>query len=198
MAWSRRRRIPIISTCEIYSEHNSDHKNYCLDGTDGQKKIAYTLVNNHISYAADGNTNLPCDILQRYHQVILHKRTEDPFEEPRIERLLTELKANEFILIGASIEGALQAMALGLLQRGKKVTIVVDASGIHNRQQADMALRKVKAKGAKLVETKKIAGSSHLKLIGICDCKLCQKNTLKEDTHPDPLPQLAPAGHQHS
>lgn len=175
MAWARRRNIPIISTCEVYPNNNGGSAaTYCIDGTDGQKKIPYTLLSNRASFTADGSSELPVDILRRHRQLIFHNRSADPFDEPRIERLLSEMRAHEFILIGATAEGAVKAMALGLLQRSKKVSVIADAVGSHNKKEAKMALRKVKAKGAKLLETKKIAGSSHLKYVGICDCERCR------------------------
>ena len=175
MAWSRYRNIPVISTCEVHPNHNGlSSSNYCIDGTEGQKKISYTLLSSRVSFPADNCTDLPRDILQQYRQIILHKRCGDPFDEPRIERLLTEVRASEFVLIGASAEGAVMATALGLLQRGKKVSVVVDAVGSQNKREAKLALRKIKAKGAKLVETKRFAGTSHLKHVGACNCKICR------------------------
>jgi len=175
MAWARRRNIPVISTAEVHHNNNGEGQGrYCLDGTNGQQKIRYSLFNNRVSFAADGNTDLPRDMLRRYRQVILHKRCIDPFDEPRIDRLLSEVKANEFILVGISLEGAVVATALGLLQRGKKVTIVIDAVGSHNKREAKLALRKMETKGAKLIETKRLAGVSHLKHVGVCDCESCR------------------------
>jgi len=175
MAWARRRGVPIISTAEVHPNNNGESEiGCCIDGTDGQKKICYTLFNNRVSFAADGNTDLPRDMLRRYRQVILHKRCVDPFDEPRIDRLLSEVRANEFIVVGTSLEGAVGATALGLLQRGKKVTIVVDAVGSHNKREARLALRKIETKGAKLIETKRLAGVSHLKHVGVCDCESCR------------------------
>lgn len=180
MAWARRKHIPVISTCEVYSNNNGiSAVNYCLDGTEGQKKIRYTLLDNRIYFAADGSMDLPRDVLRQYQQVILHKRCVDPFEEPRIERLLTEIMSSEFILIGATAEAAVKAMALGLLHRGKKVTLITDAIGSHNKKDAMMAVRKMKAKGARLTETRKIAGTSHLKVVGACGCKACRANGKK-------------------
>jgi hypothetical protein len=127
-----------------------------------------------MSFVADGNTDLPIDVMRRCRQIILHKRCVDPFSEPRIERLLSEVHANEFVLIGASAEGAIEAVALGLLQRGRKVKVVVDAVGTHDRRQAALAFRKIAAKGAKLIETKSIAGKSHLRGVGICRCRACR------------------------
>jgi len=168
MAWARHNDIRVISTCEVYPNNNGGSEiGYCIDGTDGQKKIRYTMLNNRANFPADGSTDLPTDILRRHRQIVLHKRCVDPFDEPRIERLLSEVRGDNFVIIGASIEGAVKATALGLLQRGKKVSIVVDAVGSLNKQEANLALRKMKAKGAKLIETKSLAGVSHLRQVGI-------------------------------
>lgn len=175
MAWARCHSVPVISTAEVYSNNNGDGTpTHCIDGTDGQKKIHYTILDNRICLAADGNTDLPRDLLRRYRQVILHKRCVDPFDEPRIDRLLSEVRVNEFILVGTSLEGAVKATALGLLQRGKKVTVIIDATGSHNTSDAKLAIRKMETKGAKVIETKKLAGLSHLRQVGACNCESCR------------------------
>ena len=176
MAWARVRNVPVISTCEVYPDINGNgDPRYCVDGTPGQQKIGYTLMRNRVSFPADGNTDLPRDMLRRYQQVILHKRCMDPFDEPRIDRLLSEVCAAEFILIGVSAEGAVKAAALGLLQRDKRVSVVIDAVGYHDNHEAKMAFRKMEAKGATLIDTRKLAGISHLRVVGICQCESCQR-----------------------
>ena len=175
MAWARTNGVSIISTAEVYANNNgSSIPGYCLDGTDGQKKVHYTLVNNRVSFTADGSTDLPRDIFKKYNQVILNKRCVDPFDEPRIDRLLSEIRASEFVVIGTSLEGAVKATSLGLLQRGKRVTIVIDATGSHNIREAKLAIRKMETKGARVIETRKLAGSSHLQLVGACNCESCK------------------------
>jgi nicotinamidase-related amidase len=180
MAWAKRNDVRVISTCEVYPNHNGgDEAGYCIDGTEGQKKIRYTLLSNRASFPADGSTDFPTDILQQYRQIVLHKRCVDPFDEPRIERLLSEVRADNFVLIGASAEGAVKATALGLLQRGRRVSVVIDAVGLLNKREAKLAFRKMRAKGAKLIETKKLAGVSHLRQVGICDCESCRRRVRK-------------------
>lgn len=169
MAWARLKNIPIISTAEVFYNHGECTIGHCLEGTEGQRKISYTLLNNRISFPADGWNALPADVLRRHRQIILHKRCIDPFEEPRIERLLSELEANEFILFGIDAENAVMATALGLLQRGKNVRVVVDALGSINQGEAQLAVRKMAAKGAKLAHTRDLAGISHLKYAETCD-----------------------------
>ncbi len=57
---------------------------------------------------------------------------------------------------------------------GKKVTVVVDAVGSHSKKEAMLTLRKLETKGAKIVDTRKLAGTSHLRLVGTCTCESCQ------------------------
>lgn len=187
MAWARHKDIPIISTAEVHPNNNgSSLVKYCIDGTHGQRKIRYTLLSNRISFPADALNPLPADLMLRYRQIILHKRITDPFEEPRIERLFTEMLANEFILIGTGAEDAVEATALGLLHRDKNVRVVVDALGSHNRRKGKLALRKMKAKGAKLIKTKDIAGVSRLRYTGACGCESCRRQTRIEDLEINP------------
>jgi nicotinamidase-related amidase len=175
MAWARRENISIISTAEVHPNNNGDSMvNYCLDGTNGQRKIRYTLLPSRASFPADCKNVLPADVLQAHRQIILHKRCIDPFDEPRIDRLLSEVLADEFVLIGAGAEDAVVATALGLLQRGKNIRVIVDALGSWNTRKAKLALRKMKAKGAKLVKTKNLAGLSHLRHAGACRCESCR------------------------
>jgi nicotinamidase-related amidase len=164
VAWARHEGIPVISICEVSNGNGNSRAAYdCLKVSEGRKKTKYTLLGNHIVFPADDSTHFPPDILRRHRQIILHNRGSDPFDEPRIERMLGEMQVSEFVLIGAGAEGVVEATALGLLHRGKKVTVVVDAVGCQNKGKAKLALRKIKAKGAKLVATKKLAGVSHLK-----------------------------------
>ena len=181
MAWARSRNVPVISICEVHPRSNGvttepqTYPAYCIDGTEGQQKIRYTLLANRLDLPADSKGDLPEDILRRYRQIILHSRCPDPFDEPRIDRLLSEMRAGEFILIGAEAEGSVKATALGLLQRGKKVSVVVDAVGSHNKTQGRLSFRKMNARGAALLETKKLAGTSHLMGAGICHCRSCRQ-----------------------
>ncbi|MCH7917071.1 MAG: cysteine hydrolase [Planctomycetes bacterium] len=180
MAWARSNDIPVISTCELPAAKEGSALTNGKNGL-AHSKIGYTLLDNHISFSPDNNTDLPRDLLRRYRQVILPKRCPDPFDEPRIDRLLSEVRAGEFILMGTMTEEAVSAMALGLLQRHKNVKIIVDAVGARDHNDAKMALRKMEAKGAKLLESKKIAGTSHLRIVGACECDSCRRVMAKQN-----------------
>jgi len=181
MAWARFENVPIISIAEVHPNNNGHNMfDYCLDGTRGQQKIRYTLLSNRVSFPADDWNALPADLLLSHKQIILHKRCVDPFEEPRIERLLSEVKADEFILIGTCTEDAVKATALGLLHRGKNVRAIVDAVGSHTEKEAKLALRKIQAKGATLIQTRDIAGVSHLRYARTYGCRRCWRKITKK------------------
>lgn len=185
MAWARTHDVPVISMCDVHSE-DPTRAAYHLNG--GQEKVRYTLFNNHLRFAPDNNTDLPREMLRQYKQVILPNRCHDPFDEPRIDRLLSEIRAGEFVVIGTSAEDTVASTVLGLLQRNKTVTVVSDAVGSHDSNEGKMALRKMEAKGANMTDTKHIAGSSHLRQVGACPCDSCQKLLVKSNVQLNNLP----------
>jgi nicotinamidase-related amidase len=173
MAWTRRDHVPVISTIQCRQPNGHDQE-ICLTGTPGICKIPYTLRNRRISFDSSNCTDFPRDILQNADQIILCKRTIDPFDEPRAERILTEAKASEFVVIGGPIESSVLYTVLGLLTRGKYVTVIMDAVGYHEKNSSEIALRKMQAKGARLIDSKSLLGSSRLKMVNACDCDRCR------------------------
>jgi len=160
MAWTRLKHIYVVSTKQV----PVCYCDFRRGNTNGLDKIGYTLRNRRIQFDATDCTDLPNEILEQYDQVILCKRCIDPFEEPRADRMLTELEADEFILIGSLVERAIKATALGLLARRKNVRVLIDATCSGNKAAANIALQQIRAKGAKLLETQTLLGSSALHL----------------------------------
>jgi len=161
IAWTRLKHIYVVSTKQV-------PVCYCdlqRGNTVGLEKITWTLRNRRTQFDATDCTDLPNDILERYDQVIFCKRCIDPFEEPRADRMLTELEADEFILIGSLVEDAIKATALGLLARRKNVRVLVDAIGTFNAKAEKRALRNMRAKGAKLSDTETLMNSSAVRLL---------------------------------
>ena len=173
MAWTRRDQIRIISTVQCHNPNGHDG-DVCLSGTPGVCKVPYTLRNRRFTFDSGDTTDFPRDLLQKNDQLILCKRTIDPFDEPRAERILTEAKASEFIIIGGSTESSVLYTVLGLLTRGKSVTVLTDAVGSREKSAAEISLRKMKAKGAKLTDSKSLLGSSSLRLVNTCTCDRCR------------------------
>jgi nicotinamidase-related amidase len=187
MAWARRQRIRQISLMMARDSSRHGHNGeFCVAGTKGAEKVHYTLRSRHADFEDNAGTDLPRQLLQDYDQVILYRHTENPFEQPRIDRLLSETRATEFIVIGGLAEGAVKSLVLGLLVRKRMVTIITDALGFYDKAAADVALRQVHAKGAKLIDSKSLFGTTHLQIVHACTCDRCRgkvpKNSLEEST----------------
>jgi len=153
--WGLRKNISIISTVQIYTNHNS---NLGMIDQEGQKKITTTLCSRRTCFPANDRTDLPPQILAEYDQVIFCKRCFDPFEEPKTDRILSELQADEFILIGTVAEGSVKTTASGLLARRKNVTIVCDAIGSYRRKTGEIIFRQMLVRGASLISTNELIG----------------------------------------
>ncbi len=176
MAWARKEHIRVISTVRIVGTGGNHHPlAYCLAGTDGARKIRYTLLARSMAYASDGYTDFPRDLFERYDQVIQEIRSDDPFEEPRADRILSEVKATDFLVLGAPVETTVKF----LLLRRRNVILLTDAVGSLEKHASEIALRQMQAKGARLIDSKSFVGSTHLKKIGLCSCDRCQARLLK-------------------
>ncbi len=158
--WARNDHVHIISTVQVSNGGAVYTRSFLFDGFSVHKP-AGTLCHRRILLEAKDCTDLPRRMVEHYDQVILQKRCFDPFAEPRCDRLFTEL-AGEFVLIGAPMEGAVKATALGLLARGKHVTVVVDATGSFSLLRARRALQQLHAKGARLARTDMLLRSLQL------------------------------------
>jgi len=150
--WAQRNNIRRISTVQVL-DHDHCPCPSCLAARLGQRKVGFTIRGRYTSFDATDSTDLLPDIFEQYEQLIFQKRCFDPFEEPRVDRTLTELKPDEFILIGAAAEGAVKATASGLLARGKSVTILSDAIGAYDRNMGQLVLRVLSERGAKVSDT---------------------------------------------
>jgi len=149
--WAQLKNVRMVSTLQL-----CDYEEYCRNfylADECQKKLSCTLFHKRTSIDATRSTDLSPTILEDYNQVIVHKRCFDPFEEPLVDRMLSELQAENFILIGATTEGAVKATALGLIRRRKNVTVLVDAVGSYNRYAGRVTLRLLWQRGAKLTTT---------------------------------------------
>ena len=127
------------------------------------KKIRYSMLNNSIVFGPESRLDLPRHLLSDYHQIIFERRGGDPFGHPRTDRLLTELKTDRFIICGVGLESAVKEVALGLLCRNRNVSLVLDAIGSSTVSPNSLTIRKLEAKGAKLITTVGLTGNSRLR-----------------------------------
>lgn len=154
IAWTKRNHCPVVSAIdahralELRTEAEPVH---CLDGTRGQAKLPFTLFPLHDRIEYDNTLAVPLDLFHHFQQIIFRKRHHDLLSNPKADQFLTGLDAGEFVLFGSGLESSIKILALGLLARNRKVTIVTDACGYWDRTRADLACRQLEAKGARLL-----------------------------------------------
>jgi len=154
IAWARRNYAPTVSSIESHRSTELSDSGYpicCLDGSNGQRKMPFTLFPMRAAVEIDNTLAIPTNVFRRYQQVIFRKRTDDLLANPKADRLLTQLPVKELIVFGTVLETSVKALVLALLARDKRVTVVVDACGYWHKPTADLALRQMEAKGARII-----------------------------------------------
>ncbi|MFH1746455.1 MAG: isochorismatase family protein [Planctomycetota bacterium] len=166
MALARWTKVPMLSCVDTRrpNEVRGISNPCCVLGTLGQRKTTYTLLPNHIVVQSDNCLCVPLDLLQHYQQAILSKQHRDPFTNPKLDRLLTEIPTHRFLVFGVSLELSIKLLVLGLLLRHRRVTLIGDACGYWNPNEADMTLRQLAAKGCEIMSTRELIETQLAKL----------------------------------
>jgi nicotinamidase/pyrazinamidase len=101
----------------------------------------------------EAGSSLPEDFL-RNQQIILEKQTLDIFESRHANALLGRLgRAAEFIVFGVVTEYCVRFAAKGLLERGRRVSVVADAIEALSPEAGQRTISELAALGATFVTT---------------------------------------------
>jgi len=154
-----KKAIPIISTADNHREDDEEMKQFpphCIGGTPGQKKIPETTTSGLINlpnrpYPGDLST-----IFDHYDQVVLEANTLDKFSNCNTDPLIRKLFADEYFVFGVATEYCVRLMVLGLLDRGKKVTLLTDAVKPIQEAAGKAAIDEVIQHGAKLASASEV------------------------------------------
>ena len=154
VAWAKWHQVPVISSIDSHRGAENTHDGFprhCIDGTPGQRKLPFTLLGSRIRIEGDNTLAVPLSLFNQHQQVIFRKRSHDLFGNPKADRFLTQLPAEEYVIFGVGVEYSMKALVLGLLARHKRVTVVSDCCGFWSSSLADLALRQMRDKGTMLV-----------------------------------------------
>ena len=142
--------IPVISTTDAHTENDPEFRTWpphCISGTNGQRKAEATLLEKRIVIS-----NRPGDItLDGAGQIIVEKQTVDVFQTVTIRRLLEALQGDRFVVYGVVTEVCVACAARGLLQAGKRVTVVTDAIQALTAEASERTLAELRAGGAQVM-----------------------------------------------
>jgi len=160
MEWTKFYHVPMISPTDVHrrlgNETIASSLFNCIEGTPGQQKIPITIMPKRYILEHDDSPSLPGNLLENYMQIIVNKKTNDVFTNPKADRLFTRLQAKRFVIFGVGTERAIKTLGLGLLSRGKSPIVAFDACGTWDNEASQLALRQLEAKGAILLGTDQI------------------------------------------
>jgi len=175
MNWARINRLPVISSLESHrtSESFRGFPPYCVDRTNGQRKLPFTLLPRRVLVHGDNTLDLPCEAFRRYQQVIFTKRDRDFLTNPKADRLINSIDFAHLIVFGMIAEHCVKAAVLGLLARQFRVVVVGDACGHWSPGDGELSLRQMEAKGAVMTHTDElVSGALTERLAGVeAECR---------------------------
>ena len=157
--WAKANRMPVISTVlRVPRSRRGPLADvpHCVEGTDGERKVARTVLHSRVNLGLRNTTDLPEDLFRKYRQVIFEKRHTDIFFHARAERLITRLSPGTFVVCGAGLAWGVAQASIGLRNRGFAVIVASDAVLDLADPKAEMARLRMEAKGALFLPTNKI------------------------------------------
>jgi nicotinamidase/pyrazinamidase len=126
---------------------------HCVQGTPGANLVPEALTDKVVTVPNDTAASLPDD-LSRYQQILLENQTLNIFESRHADELVERLGPNvEFVVFGVVTEFCVLFAAKGLLERGRRVSVVRDAIETLNSEDGKRAVTELRALGAKFIST---------------------------------------------
>ncbi|GMU81852.1 MAG: hypothetical protein AMXMBFR47_17230 [Planctomycetota bacterium] len=155
MAFARWARTPVLSCIDTHRPHDigAEFVTAAGDGSPIERMIGGTLLPRHRVIESDNCLCIALDVLKDQQQAIFTKVHRDPFTNPKLERLLTEMPARRFVLFGVPLESSLRLLALGLMMRGRRVMLIEDGCGYYRDAEASMVLRQLSVKGCEISQS---------------------------------------------
>ena len=123
---------------------------HCIKGTEGSAFVPEALMDKVVTVPNEASAKLPRDLSQ-YQQILLEKQTLDIFQSRHAAKLLSQFGDDvEFVVFGVVTEYCVRLAAKGLLDRGRRVSVVQDAIATLKVEDGERAVEELQALGARL------------------------------------------------
>jgi len=153
---ARQGRVFLVSHGCYHTKDDPEFKTFpphCIKGTPGSAYVPEALTEKIVTVTNDPAAKIPSD-LAPYQQIHLEKQTLDIFESRHAAELVSRLPADaEFFVFGVVTEYCVRFAAKGLLERGRRVSVVKDAIETLKAEDGERSIAELKALGAKFITT---------------------------------------------
>jgi nicotinamidase/pyrazinamidase len=153
---ARQGRVLLVSDACRHTRNDPEFQTFpphCIRGTPGARIIPEGLAQTFATVPNDSAFQLPADILDN-QQIVIEKQTLDVFDNPHTKTIVNRLgKHVEYVVFGVVTEYCVRLAAKGLLERGRKVSLVKDAIETLKSEDGRRTLKELEALGANLITT---------------------------------------------
>jgi nicotinamidase/pyrazinamidase len=153
---ARQGRVFLVSHGCYHTKDDPEFKTFsphCIKGTPGSAYVPEALTERVVTIPNEPTASLPQDLSQ-YQQIHLEKQTLDIFESRHAAELVKRLgHAAEFVVFGVVTEYCVRFAAKGLLERGRRVSVVKDAIETLKPEDGERTVAELQALGAKFITT---------------------------------------------
>ncbi|MGA2021010.1 MAG: cysteine hydrolase family protein [Candidatus Sulfotelmatobacter sp.] len=126
---------------------------HCIKGTAGSTFVPEALTDKVLIVPSEAAATVPRD-LSKYQQVLLEKQTLDIFKSRHIEKVLRQFGDDvEFVVFGVVTEYCVRLAAKGLLERGRRVSVVQDAIETLKAEDGERTVAELQDLGARFFTT---------------------------------------------
>jgi nicotinamidase/pyrazinamidase len=127
---ARQGRVFLVSHGCYHTQDDPEFQTFpphCIKGTEGSAFVPEALTDRVVIVPNETTAALPRDLFS-YQQILLEKQTLDIFESRHAGKLLKQFGDDvEFVVFGVVTEYCVRFAAKGLLDRGRRVSVVQDA-----------------------------------------------------------------------
>jgi len=126
---------------------------HCVKGSEGSEFVPEALTDKVITVPNETAAALPRD-LSPYQQILLEKQTLDIFESRHAAKFVQRFGDDvEFVVFGVVTEYCVRFAAKGLLDRGRRVSVVQDAIETLKPEDGQRSVAELQALGARIFTT---------------------------------------------
>lgn len=146
----------VVSSADAHTPSDPEFAKFpphCVAGTPGARILPEALGNRVCTIANDASRKLPADILS-CPQILFEKQTLDVFDNPHAGELVDLLGPGAgYVVFGVVTEFCVRCAAKGLLDRGRRVSVVTDAIQTLSPEDSRRTLDDLQSLGARLITT---------------------------------------------
>jgi nicotinamidase/pyrazinamidase len=151
---ARQGRVFLVSHGCYHAHDDPEFRTFpphCIKGTAGSAFVPEALTDKVLTVPNESTAALPRNVFS-YQQILLEKQTLDIFESQHAGKLLQKFGDDvEFVVFGVVTEYCVRLAAKGLLDRGRRVSVIQDAIETLKAEDGEQTVAELQALGARFL-----------------------------------------------